>query len=323
MEDFVIGVDLGGTNVRLAVVNLQGAMLDRMHCTVENIRNKEAVLRDLATSVQTLAQRRPSSERHLLAVGIGIAGVIRPEEGIVSQSPHLPEWIEFDARTPLEEALRVPLAIDNDANCFALGEYWWGAGRGTEHFCALTLGTGVGGGIILDGEIWRGADGMAGEIGHMIIEADGRPCDCGSRGCFEQYVSATAIKQFAVEALRDTGDSLLNKWTDNLEEFSAEDVYEAAKKGDRLALDVFRRMGYFLGIGLTNLINFFNVEMIVLGGKVSNAWELFIPETEKTIQDRAFKVPAGRAKVVQSLLGDNGGIMGAAYLALRKVGRVN
>lgn len=322
MEDFVIGIDLGGTNVRLAAVNLQGAVLDRMQCPVESIRGREAVLRDLVSSVQTLAKRLCSTENHLLAVGLGVAGLIRHQEGIVTESPNLPGWIEFDIRTPLEKALGVPLAIENDANCFALGELWQGAARDTKHFCALTLGTGLGGGIILNGEIWRGADGMAGEVGHMIIEADGRPCKCGSRGCLEQYASATAIRQSAVEALTSNANTLLKRWQGNLEGLSAQDVFEAAKEGDGAALDVFRKMGYFLGIGLTNLINLLNIEIIVLGGKVSDAWELFIPETEKTVRERAFKLPARRAKIVKSLLGDNGGVMGAAYLALKKAGRI-
>ena len=319
MDDFVIGVDLGGTNLRLAIVNPQGALLDRMHCPVESIRGKEAVLRDLVSSVRTLTERLRSTDGHLLAVGVGIPGVIRAEEGIVSQSPNLPGWIEFDVRTPLEEGLEVPLTIENDANCFALGEFWQGAGRDTKHFCALTLGTGVGGGIILNGAIWRGADGMAGEVGHMIIEANGRPCKCGSRGCLEQYASATAIRQFAVEALTSHRDTPLRRWQENPEGLSAKDVFEAAKQGDGVALDVFHRMGYFLGIGLTTLINLLNIEMIVLGGKVSDAWELFIADTQKAVRERAFKVPARRAKIVKSVLGDNGGLMGAAYLALKRV----
>jgi glucokinase len=322
MEDFVIGIDLGGTNFRLAVVDLQGVVRDRMHCPVESTRGRETVLGDLISSIQTLAERQPSTEGALLAVGLGVPGLIRSQEGIVTESANLPGWIEFDIRRPIEAALRVPLAIENDANCFALGEFWQGAARGTLHFCGLTLGTGIGGGIVLNKEIWRGADGMAGEVGHMIIEADGRLCKCGSHGCFEQYASGTAIRQFAVEALTSNRETLLSRWMENLEGFTAGDVFEAAKEGDEVALDVFRKMGYFLGIGLANLVHLFNIEMVVLGGKASEAWDFFISETEKTVKELTFKVPGERVRIVKSVLGDNGGIVGAAYLALRKAKRI-
>ncbi len=322
MEDFIVGIDLGGTNFRLAAVNLEGTVGDRMHCPVESARGKEAVLGDLVSSIQALAKNQRSTRGNMLAVGLGAPGLIRSEEGIVAESPNLPGWIDFDIRTPVEAALGIPLAIENDANCFALGEFWLGAAQGIRDFCALTLGTGVGGGIILNGEIWRGADGMAGEVGHMIIETDGRPCKCGSHGCLEQYASATAIRRFALEALESHGKTLLRDLRKNAEELTAQDVFEAAKKRDELALEIFRKMGHFLGIGLTNLINLLNVDRIVLGGKVSGAWEFFIHETERTVTERAFKIPARRAKIVKSLLGDNGGILGAAYLALKKIGRV-
>ncbi len=319
MGDFVIGIDLGGTNFRLAVVDPQGIIGDRMHCPVESKRGKEVILKDLISSIQTLVKNQIPNQGRLLAVGLGVPGLIRSDEGIVTESPNLQGWINFDIRTPTEVALGVPLAIENDANCFALGEFWRGAAQDANHACALTLGTGVGGGIILNGEIWRGTDGMAGEVGHMIIETHGRPCKCGSRGCLEQYASATGVRQFAVEALTSNEETLLKRWRGNPEELTAQDVFEAAREGDEVARDIFRKMGHFLGIGLTNLVNLLNVEMIVLGGKVSGAWEFFIHETERTVRERAFKIPAQRVKIVRSTLGDNGGITGAAYLALKKV----
>lgn len=321
MEGFVIGIDVGGTNFRLAVVDLHGTVQDRMHCPVESTRGREAVVRDLISSIQTLAKRQPSAMGRLLAVGLGVPGLIRSQEGIVTESPNLPGWVDYDIRTPMEATLRVPLAIENDANCFALGEFWQGAAKDAKTLCALTLGTGVGGGIILDSKIWRGVDGMAGEVGHMIIESDGRPCKCGSRGCLEQYASGTAIRQFALEALQGKRKTHLKRWQQDPQGLTAKHVFEAAREGDWVAVEVFRKMGHFLGIGLTNLINLLNIEMAVLGGKVSDAWEFFIRDTEKTVKDRAFRVPARRAKIVKTLLGDNGGIVGAAYLALNKAGR--
>lgn len=322
MRDFAIGIDLGGTNFRLAVVTPHGDLRDRMHCAVESTRGKEAVVKDIVSSIRNLTERQPTTEGSLLAVGLGVAGLIRPMEGIVTESPNLPGWIDFNIRAPIEAALRVPLTIENDANCFTLGEFWQGAAKDVRELCGLTLGTGVGGGILLNGEIWRGADGMAGEVGHMVIEADGRPCKCGNRGCLEQYASATAITQFAREAQESRRESVLKKWQGSIERITAEDVFEAAKEGNTVALDIFRKVGYYLGIGIANLINLLNIDSVVVGGKVSQAWEFFITETEKTIKERAFRVPARRARIVKSLLGDDGGIVGAAYLAYQKIGRI-
>ena len=319
MEDFVIGIDLGGTNLRMAAVNLQGAILHRIHHPVESHRGRDAVLNDIISSAETLAKQVISQADRFLAVGLGLPGLICPLEGIVTQSPNLPGWVDFDVRTPVENTLGVPLVIENDANSFALGEFWQGAARGIRHFCALTLGTGVGGGIVLNGELWSGADGMAGEVGHMIIESEGHPCTCGSRGCLEQYASGTAIRRLALEAVTDHEKTLLSTGPEGL---TALDVFEAAKQGDHAALKIFQTMGYFLGIGLTNLVNFLNIDMIVLGGKVSNAWEFFAPKAEQTLRERAFKVPARRVRIVKSELGDDGGLVGAAYLAFRKVGQI-
>jgi glucokinase len=203
------------------------------------------------------------------------------------------------------------VVIENDANAAALGEQWLGAGKDVASMILITLGTGVGGGIILDSRIWHGADGMAGEIGHMTLVPDGRPCSCGNYGCLEMYASSRGILRSYEEACSQSGPRAARALT-------SEDVYEAARSGDPVAIGVMKGMGRMLGIGLANLINIFNPERIVIGGGVKDAWPLFIDAVREEIFRRAFEVPAKRSGIVSSLLGDDAGVVGAAAVALRR-----
>jgi glucokinase len=211
----------------------------------------------------------------------------------------------------LAAELQLPVIIENDANAAALGELWQGAARGCRTIVCLTLGTGVGGGIILDGKLWRGADHAAAEIGHMSVEPfGGVACGCGSRGCLEVYASATAIVRMAHEAKPRYPSSCLSAADD----FTAEDVYGLGKQGDELAIEVFHRMGAYLGIGLANLINILNPEMIVIGGGVANAWDLFAIDVWQQVDERAFSLPAAKVKIVPAECNDDAGLLGAARL---------
>jgi len=188
-----------------------------------------------------------------------------------------------------------------------LGEQWRGAGKGIASMILLTLGTGVGGGIVLDGRIWHGADGMAGEVGHMTIVPDGRQCGCGNTGCLEMYASSRGIVMSYGERTGSSG------------EHTSEQVYRAAQNGDAAALEVLEEMGRYLGIGIANLINIFNPEMVVLGGRVRDGWPLFIEATRREIRKRAFAYPAERTQIVPSLLGDDAGMVGSAAVAFQKI----
>ncbi|MGE5174142.1 MAG: ROK family protein [Betaproteobacteria bacterium] len=311
MGRVVIGVDLGGTNLRTALLSPDGNILDRRaEATHASDGWKKVVLRliDNIRRQQESASRKGLS---IAAVGVGAPGIIQGDTGIVVKSPNFPDWNNLPLKDELEKALDLPVTIENDANAAALGEQWLGAGSGIGSMILLTLGTGVGGGIVLNNQIWQGADGMAGELGHMTVIPDGRLCGCGNTGCLEMYASARGIVQSYRERRAHTSPAS--------EEITSEQVYEAARKGEADALAVMQGMGRMLGIGIANLINIFNPEMIVIGGRVKEAWPLFIDATREEIRNRAFEVPAARTQIVPSKLGDDAGLVGAAAVALQKL----
>ncbi|HBB87725.1 MAG TPA: hypothetical protein DC047_08935, partial [Blastocatellia bacterium] len=249
------------------------------------------------------------------AVSVVVPGTVNVEEGTVVKAPNVPCLDGFRLTEALTRALNRPAILENDANAAAVGEMWQGAGRGHHSIVCVTLGTGLGGGIVLDGKLWRGADGSAAEIGHMCVDPfGGVACGCGSRGCLEVYASATAIVRMTREARPRHPESVLRTG----ESMTSEDVYRAGLKGDELALEVFRRMGVYLGIGLANLINILNPEMIVIGGGVVNAWELFEKHMHQQVAERAFPLPAANVKIVPAQCGDDAGLIGAAWLAINR-----
>jgi glucokinase len=302
MDNYVIGIDLGGTNLRVGAVTQQGEILEKVETSSEVHKGRGRVVELLLDALKEV--RKSLQGIQLSTVGLGIPGVINLAEGIVVQSPNFPDWIDFNLKACLEGNLDVPLWIENDANAAALGELWLGAGKEHKNFCCLTLGTGVGGGIIVDGKILHGADGMAGEIGHIVVDPEGPPCGCGSYGCLEVYASATGLIRMAVGADLKTAPT-------------AKDLHILAEKGNLEARRIFTQMGYYLGIGLTTLIQLLNVELIILGGGVVDSWDYFVPEAEKQIQKRAYKTLARRVKIRRALCGGDAGILGAAYVALQ------
>jgi len=309
----VIGVDLGGTNLRTALLSTDGEVLDKRS---EATLGSEGWKSVLARLVKCIAfQREIAIDRgmRVAAVGVGAPGIIQMEKGVVVKSPNFPDWNNLPLREELEQALMVPVVIENDANAAALGEQWRGAGRGINSMILLTLGTGVGGGIVLNNRIWQGADGMAGEVGHMTLIPEGRQCGCGNRGCLEMYASARGIVQSYQELQQVSGKdpSLV----------TAAQIYQAAREGNSTARNAMNHMGHMLGIGIANLINIFNPQMIVLGGRVKDAWDLFISATHEEIMRRAFQVPAERTDIVPSMLGDDAGMVGAAAVALQNANR--
>ena len=301
----IIGVDLGGTNLRTALVTPEGNVLEKYKEATDASAGYQRVIEQLIRSIER--QRNNAGKRGLAVstVGVGAPGVIHANRGVVVKSPNFPDWNNLPLKQLLETSIALPVCIENDANAAALGEQWRGAGKGIGSMILLTLGTGVGGGIILDGRIWEGADGMAGEIGHMTLVPEGRKCGCGNRGCLEMYASARGI----VMSYREGRER---------SEVTAEQIYNDARAGDALARSVMSEMGRFLGIGMASLINIFNPEMIVVGGGVRDAWNLFIETARQEIRERAFAYPAERTQIVPSSLGDDAGMIGAAAAALQR-----
>jgi glucokinase len=310
--DLVFAADLGGTHLRAAAVDREGMIQYQLKRSTPQAEKPNEIVLALVTAARECQQQAARNGRHIRAVSIAVPGTVDVSEGVVIKAPNVPCLDGFRLSAALESELDWPAILENDANAAAVGEMWQGAGRGSQTIICITLGTGVGGGIILNGKLWRGANGSAGEIGHMAVDPfDGVPCPCGSRGCLEVYASATAIVRMTREATPRYPNSVLHK----CENVTSETVYNAGIKGDELALEVFRRMGVYLGIGIASLINLLNPEVIVVGGGVANGWKLFEQHMRQQVTERAFPLPARTVKILQAQCGDDAGLLGAARLA--------
>lgn len=317
MEACALAVDLGGSNTRVALVTHSGVIAQRLSRPSRAAEGRAAVLNVLLSALDESQQTLQGQT--LLGIGIAVAGAIDVRTGMVTQSPNLPGLDNAPLRAMVAAhcASRLPVLVENDANAAALGEYWKGAGAGSQTMVCLTIGTGIGGGIIENGMLLHGADGMAGEIGHMTIDPDGPDCNCGNAGCLEAFSSATAIRRSAIAALQthpETAPALLQRCGGNPLAISAEMIADAAASGDLLSAALYRTMGEALGIGIASLINIFNPDTVILGGQVAKAWDLFWPSTEREVQKRALRVPGRRARIVPAQQGDDAGLLGAASL---------
>lgn len=317
MRSFAIGVDLGGTNLRIAAVEDSGRLLQSLSTATEVALGRDFVIAEMAVAIRDLA-RQFSSTHKLLGIGVGIPGIIDLATGTLHSAANLPGWSNYPVRSELENRLGVPVLLENDANCAALGEKWIGAGREVNDLCMITLGTGVGGGFVIDGKPWHGLIGMAGEIGHMTVFPEGSICGCGNYGCLEQYASATAIRRMASEAVADGQAPGLAKCMESDPAFSARTVFQCALNGDATALQIFSRAGHALGIALASLINALNFPLYVVGGGMSKAWEVFSPALFSELRRRSIVFRAGEKStvVVPARLGGDAGLLGAAHLPM-------
>jgi glucokinase len=311
-SEYTIGVDLGGTNLRVAAVSPAGEILERIGLDTEVSEGRERVVADLCGAVEDIEQRLPGLR--LAGIGIGVPGIINLADGTVRQSPNLPGWSDFPVRDDIERLLRTHVVLENDANAAALGEKWVGEGRDVDSLCMVTLGTGIGGGLILDGRIWHGQEGMAGELGHMTIDPNGALCGCGNLGCIEAYASASAISRMAMAAIRVGRSPELAREAEQLGELTAEIVYIKAKQGDVVALEIFEMVGRSLGVAIANLINIFNLPLYVVGGGVARGWDAFCASLMAEVYKRSLVARSTHPRIVASALGADAGLIGAAHL---------
>ena len=300
MSAYSIGVDLGGTNLRAAAIGEDGRMLGKISGSTEIAAGPDAVITDIVGSIQRLREQQGTAD--LAGVGVGVPGFIRMETGVIAGWGNRPEFNGYPVRAEIERGLGSPVILENDANAAALGEKWMGAGRDVDDLVLLTLGTGIGGGIIIGGRVLHGYLGMAGEIGHITVSPNGNPCGCGNNGCLEKHASATAIASMA---------HLLN-----LGDVSSEQVYELAVAGNDRARAIFRTMGEALGIALAGLINIFNFPLYLLSGGPLPAWEFFAPAMLAEVQRRSFTYRSAPTRIEPAKLGNEAGLYGAAYLPL-------
>lgn len=298
-----LALDLGGTNIRLAAIGEDGTVFSRSRsATPKNSSSNEII--SIIVALADECRHNVPDPSLVFAIAAAVPATIDERAGVLNKLPNLPALEGVNLRDILSNKLGIPAILENDANAAAYGENWLGASRGVDDSICITLGTGVGGGLIINGVPFRGKDGTAGELGHVCVEPQGVPCGCGGRGCIEQYASATAIVRMAREA--------------GIEASSSFEVFNAATGGSAVAVEVFRVMGSYLGIGISSLINVLNPEMVVLGGGVSAAWELFIGPVKDEIAVRSFRQPAERANIVRAELGDDAGILGAARSAFAR-----
>jgi glucokinase len=320
MPDFSIGVDLGGTNLRIAAVSREGKLLEKVTLEANGARGPDFVVNDMCEAIAWVTKQY-EREGKFLGAGVGVPGIIDLETGMVRKSANLPGWSDYPVRAEIERRLGARVYLDNDANFAALGEKWLGAGRGVANMAIVTLGTGIGGGIVLNEKIFRGMSGMAGEFGHVPITENGAPCGCGGHGCAEQYASATAVMRMAREAIAGGNAPGLARAASAEAGFNAEAVYQLAMRGDEDAKDIFRKFGKSLGFLLAGLLNSLNLEMFVIGGGVSSAWDAFAPSMFEEVRERSLIYVAtdpargGTGKmtiITKALLGSDAGLFGAA-----------
>ena len=309
--DLVIGVDLGGTNVSSAVVDNNGRISHPARLSVAGSLTAREVIDRLVACV---GMTMDSCGRDRVAgVGVGTPGLIIEDTGTVVYAPNVPEWEDLPLRSLLRERMGLPVTIENDANAAAIGEHWVGGAVGYANIICITLGTGVGGAIIINNEVWRGSNGAGGEIGHMTVVENGRMCGCGAPGCLEAYASATSIAVQARELLWSGRESaLMDLCGGDMDRIDAAMISEAAGRGDDMSREVMHRSATLLGTAVSSLTNLLNPELIVIGGGVIRAGDLIFDPVRTEVARRAYKWSASILKIVPARLGDDAGIIGAA-----------
>ncbi len=316
----ILGIDLGGTKILTAVVNAQGKILSYDDSTTPAAQGPEEVIQAILASASRALAQVGVATAELGAIGVGAPGVSNPETGILFTSPHLPGWQDVPLRDIIGKELGKKAFLINDATAAALGEFCFGAGQGAHNFIYITLSTGIGGGIIINDKIYTGAFGAAGEVGHMTIDDDGPLCDCGNRGCWETLASGTALAREARQQIKEGAKTSILDYADgDMEKVTAEVVYTAAQTGDNLAKELIARTGYYIGVGLANLVNIFNPELIVIGGGLSNIGDMLLGPAFKVAGERAFKEAYQAVRFATAELGRNSGVLGAAAFALREM----
>ena len=321
-QEVYLGIDLGGSKILTAVVDRRGEILSRDYRVTPASEGPDAVVREVMKSATSVLVPLGIAMKELVAIGIGAPGISDPVTGVIFTSPNLPGWCNVPLRDIVARESGVLSYLINDANAAAMGELYFGAARGMRHMVYVTVSTGIGGGIIIDGELYSGSVGTAGEIGHMSIDANGPRCQCGNTGCWEVLASGTALADRARQQIKDGAKtSILQCAGGDWEKVTAPVIQAAAEQGDPLAGELIAKTGYYLGVGLANLINIFNPELIVIGGGLTNIGEPLLGPAFKVAGERAFKESYQAVRFALPELGADAGVLGAAVFACQSVGR--
>ena len=304
-------IDLGGTSVRAAVVDVNGGIAGFVAGATEASQGPEAVIDRIVALLHDSLARASVDVSELVAVGIGAPGPLDWEAGVIHEAPNLPGWQEVPLASRIGDAVGLPAFLENDANAAALAERQYGVGRGALNMLYITVSTGVGGGLILDGELWHGAYGSAGEFGHMTVDFEGPLCDCGNRGCIEAIAAGPDIAAWVADQIAAGRSSSLSGQTD----LSGRDVVEAAQQGDALAVSALERAGRAVGFGIVNVAHLVNLDTVVIGGGIANAGDLLFDPLRVTVREHLLESTAPNLRLEPWSLGEDVGLLGAAAAA--------
>lgn len=311
MKKYVIGVDLGGTKISTAISTIEGNILANVVLPTKAEEGEVAVLGRIIQSIDEVIVGSSTSIDEVEAIGIGSPGPLDAKKGIIITTPNLP-FKDYNLVQPLKEKYDIPVYLDNDANAAAIGEYMFGAGKGKESIVYFTVSTGVGGGAVLDGKVYRGHTSNALEIGHTTVDPNGPRCNCGNLGCLEAMSSGTAIAKKGKEAVSTNVETSLKKY----DTVTSYEVFKEAEAGDEVAKDIIDNALTYLGIGVANAIATFDPEMIIIGGGVSKAGDIVFDTVKKVVNKRCFKSMAESCEIVPAGLGSDAGVVGAVALAI-------
>jgi len=319
-EDLVVGIDLGGTKISAGLVGESAQIMTRDYRETRPGEGEDAVIARMVEAARSVMRDASVTASQVVAVGVGSPGPLDIEAGIVLGAPNLEGWEYVPLKKRIESTLGIPTFLENDANAAALGEHRFGAGRGFAHMIYVTVSTGIGGGLILDGKLYHGVDGMAGEIGHTTILANGPLCGCGNRGCLEAVASGTAIARRARESVASGVPTTMTGMVEgDPRRITAKIVADAAQQGDPEARRILIEAMNYLGIGMANLVNLFNPQLIVIGGGVASIGDELFDCVRRAIARHALPAPKRSVQVVPAELGSDVGVLGAAAVALSRV----
>ncbi len=314
----VLAIDMGGTKIIAAIISNKGQMIAREYCLTLAGEGPQSVINRIFSTIDHLLSLRNIDSSKLDSISIAAAGVIDFDRGVITSSPNLPGWYDIPLRDIVRERYGVNTFLINDANAAALGEHHFGVGKGVNNLILLTVGTGIGGGIIINGKLYSGLCGSAGEIGHMTIDVNGPRCNCGNIGCLETLASGTAVAREAIKRISQGEKSSLTETVEGeIENITAEEVSLAAQRGDSLALEVILKAATYLGVGMVNMVNIFNPEMIIVGGGMAKMGDLLLNPARQVVRERAFSLSAQAVRIVPAQLGDDAGVLGAAIFAFQ------
>jgi glucokinase len=316
-----IGIDLGGTNLRAAIADTEtGEICYQRTSPTLATEGQEAVIQRIVQLITELIQISGGGACTVKGIGIGVPGTPDVDTGVIQFLPNLPgKWLNVPLQAIIQEQVQLPVALINDVRAITLGEWTFGAGRGAETMVCLAIGTGIGGGVVVNGQFHLGIGGTAGEFGHHVVEVDGLPCGCGGRGCLELYASGPAIAAMGVKEVMHGHTTRIGELVNHdLNRINVEIIVQAAKEGDQIAKEILQRAGMYLGIAVGNILGVISPQKVIFGGGVSRAGDMLLTQIVQTVNERVHVIPVGQVEFVLAELGIDGGLIGAALWAKRR-----